>query len=179
MAIAGLLSDDDIVTCAPHKDTNSTSKQQQSERSPHSLRLDNQRVAYSFCNLHSIPEDDVACEYRLVVRDEPLESESKKTNSARSIQFHTLRKERLAQALATQPMMEVAVCQGDTKTAVHAEEPCVFGKKRNQAWNSAQFDGLFQVLQDDECLENDENTDAESSSSSSSGILMLEINIDD
>ena len=43
-----------------------------SGRRPHKLRLDNQRVSYSFCCLHSIPEEEPLCRYLQAVRDEPL-----------------------------------------------------------------------------------------------------------
>ena len=43
-----------------------------SGRRPHKLRLDNQRVSYSFCFLHSIPEEEPLCRYLQAVREEPL-----------------------------------------------------------------------------------------------------------
>ena len=43
-------------------------KQQQHERFPHSLRLDDERIVYSFCDLHSIPEEKPRCRYHQVVR---------------------------------------------------------------------------------------------------------------
>ena len=42
-----------------------------SGRSPHRLRLDPERVSYSFCCLYSIPEEEEVCRYRQMVRDEP------------------------------------------------------------------------------------------------------------
>ena len=45
---------------------------QASGRYPHRLRLDNQRVSYSFCCLYSIPEEEPVCKYLQAVRDEPL-----------------------------------------------------------------------------------------------------------
>ena len=38
-----------------------------SRRSPHKLRLDKERVVVSFCDLHSIPEDEPLCQYRQVL----------------------------------------------------------------------------------------------------------------
>ena len=43
-----------------------------SGRRPHTLRLDDQRVSYSFCCLHSIPEEKPLCRYLQAVREEPL-----------------------------------------------------------------------------------------------------------
>jgi hypothetical protein len=167
LAIASSMSDDDAVKCAPN--TDDTSK---SDRSPHSLRLDTKRVAYGFCDLYSIPEDESVCEYRSAVREEPLEGEGKPnevttnpdawdSEECHSILFQTLRNERLEHEAKQREAIS-----GDTETG-HPEEfqePCVLGKKRNQAWNSEQFNGIIQVLQD-EGLDNDfkENTAAESS----------------
>jgi hypothetical protein len=47
-----------------------TSKE--SGRYPHRLRLDNQRVSYSFCCLYSIPEEEEVCMHLHAVREEPL-----------------------------------------------------------------------------------------------------------
>ena len=54
--------------------------------------------------------------------------------------------------------------KGDTETANSFREPCAFGKNRNQAWNSNQFDDIFQLLGDDYLeIELNENIAAESS----------------
>ena len=41
-------------------------------RIPHRLRLDDQRVTYSFCPLYSIPENKPVCSFHQMVRDEPV-----------------------------------------------------------------------------------------------------------
>ena len=62
LAFASSLSDD-TMTCTRHKKSN----KKQLRRSPHKLRLDEQRVVVSFCDLHSIPEDEPLCQYRHVL----------------------------------------------------------------------------------------------------------------
>jgi len=40
-------------------------------RFPHSLRLDEERIVYSFCDLHPIPEGQPVCRFRQVVHGNP------------------------------------------------------------------------------------------------------------
>ena len=154
LAFASSMSDDDAVKCVNNKD--STRK---SDRAPHSLRLDDKRVAYFTCDLYIIPEDEPVCDCSIVVRDVPLEAICS-TEILNSEVFYTI-------PLQDEPMiheMKQEDNKGDTETANSFREPCVFGKNRNQAWNSNQFDDIFQLLGDDYLeIELNENIAAESS----------------
>ena len=61
LALASSLSDD-AMACTRNKNNDKKLR-----RSPHKIRLDKQRVAISFCDLHSIPEDEPLCQYRQVL----------------------------------------------------------------------------------------------------------------
>ena len=154
LAFASSMSDDDAVKCVHNKDSI-----RKSDRAPHSLRLDDKRVAYFSCDLYSIPEDEPVCDCSLVVRDVPLEAIAS-TEVLNSEEFYTI-------SLQDEPMireMKQESNKGDTETVNSFHEPCVFGKNRNQAWNSDQFDDIFQLLGGD-CLEMelDENIAADNS----------------
>jgi len=56
-------------------------------RFPHSLRLDEGCIVYSFCDLYSIPEDNPVCEYKQVVKGR---ERRRKNHAMTSEQFHTL-----------------------------------------------------------------------------------------
>ena len=60
LAYASSLGDD----CMQRTHTKNNKK---SRRSPHKLSLDEERVVVSFCDLHSIPEDEPLCQYRQVL----------------------------------------------------------------------------------------------------------------
>ena len=62
VAFASSLSDDAM----KQKRTRNKSNQK-IRRSPHKLRMDKERVFVSFCDLHSIPEDEPLCQYRQVL----------------------------------------------------------------------------------------------------------------
>ena len=148
--VASSMRDDKAVTCAKAvKFTRSKHSTRVFDRSPHSLRLDGNRVAYGFNNLYNIPEDEAVCEYRTVVWVEPLESEVVTANNE-AIHFQTLQNEPLKHEAKPKEASHV------DKAAVGWKEikplSRLFGLKRSYAWDSDQFNSVLQVLEE-ECLE--------------------------
>lgn len=91
--------------------------QQQSSSSgrfPHSLRLDADRIAYSFCDLHSIPENQPRCHYEQVVK---RSARRLRNRAMTSEQFHeilhkVMQEERLEREQQEQTMKQEEEEQG-------------------------------------------------------------------
>ena len=59
-------------------------------RLPHYIRLDDERVSFSLCELHSIPEDAPACEYQQVTKSVPRNPRRHRNRALNAEQFQEI-----------------------------------------------------------------------------------------